>query len=169
MNDEVSQKPNSLNKWIMRALQKTKGVLIYCAVAWLASTGSALAIIIVLGALQYRQLSDAGVPSGMISDMTVGYGDLTSFALWTVGLVVVSAPCVWLVSRRRCSLLTMFGCVLMGCAIALVWTAAASYSLGAWTGAFSFPVHYSWIIGVSLGLMAAAVASTNRRGNRHCL
>ena len=94
-----------------------------------------------------------------------GAGDLSSMVIWSLPLGVLVGLAVRLVAARftRAGRLWRFAAlVAIGGGIGLVWTIAAGLILGAWIGAFSFPVLFCWFAGGLLGGVVGAWASDLR-------
>jgi hypothetical protein len=88
-----------------------------------------------------------------------GVGDLYSFSFWSLLLSIPIVGLALILGRQLARLSTGVGfglAVVLGAILGYLSTMAVWMMLGAWFGAFSFPVFYCWLAGA----IAACVTAT---------
>ncbi len=94
-----------------------------------------------------------------------GAGDLQAMLIWSLPLGLVMTVASHRLSRRLSNAGTSLRyatLMLSGGLLGFLWTVVATLLLGAWIGAFSFPVLFCWITGGFMGGIAAAWWSKRR-------
>lgn len=87
-----------------------------------------------------------------------GAGDTPAFMLWLVQLSVVVGIVAVALGSFRCRLwLRLALSVIVGVVGGYAWTWWGFFNLGAWFGAFSFPLLHFFMLGAVVGLLLGSV------------
>lgn len=99
----------------------------------------------------------AGAIADVAANEWFGSGDVRAFAIWSGPFALWLAAVAlltrgWLHGLARIQRVVLSG--LVGLVFGFVWTIAMALAMGAWVGAFSFPVLFLWMLG---GLSAMCI------------